>query len=88
MPQSFDDERSLEAFVAQQLSRLRTDAGERFAQSGTRAIHQTVFEAGGKLLRPRLLLLTAAFGQPDWEVARRAACAVELLHVREDVLHP
>ena len=41
---------------------------------------------GGKLLRPRLVLLSAAHGteksrKVDWEVARRAALAIELAHV-------
>lgn len=67
--------------VDDELYRLRSDAAELFAASGSGAIHQRVFDAGTKLLRPRLVLLAAGLGNPDWEVVRRGALAIELLHV-------
>lgn len=48
-----------------------------------RAMHYAVF-SGGKRLRPQLLLHVAqacAIGKADEELALRAACAVELIHI-------
>ena len=66
--------------------RVEAELGEMCAEAltlferGTDAIHGSIFEPGGKLLRPRLLLLSASAGEPDWGRARRAALAIELLH--------
>jgi octaprenyl-diphosphate synthase len=49
-----------------------------------------VVDAGGKRIRPLLVLLVANAGQPDWVIARCAACAVEMVHtaslLHDDVL--
>ncbi len=49
-----------------------------------------VVEAGGKRIRPLLLLLVANAGRPNWVAARCAACAVEMVHtaslLHDDVL--
>lgn len=46
--------------------------------------------AGGKRVRPLVLLLAAAMGRPPWAKAHAAACAVEMVHtaslIHDDVL--
>jgi geranylgeranyl pyrophosphate synthase len=49
-------------------------------------LHCPALELGGKMLRPRWTLLCAMYGEeaggaPDWKTVRRAALAVELIHV-------
>jgi len=72
--------------VERQPGLLLEDARALFRASGTESIHQEMFEAGGKLLRPRVLLLSVAHGESTggiarWELARRAALAIEVAHV-------
>src|SRR5919205_92845 len=46
--------------------------------------------AGGKRLRPILLVLSARMGEPEWEVLLAASVAVEILHtatlIHDDVV--
>ncbi len=64
-----------------EIERLKKDAADLFRHTDTAVIHSEPFESGGKLLRPRIVLLTAGLGQPNWDMARRAALAIELAHV-------
>jgi len=73
----------IEAQVDEQLQLLDEQARELFRDSGTAAIHETT---GGKLLRPRILLLCAvqaAGGDRSipWDLARKAALAIEIAHL-------
>jgi octaprenyl-diphosphate synthase len=54
--------------------------------SHTQTVHRTAFHPGGKWLRPRVTLLSAAHGEAmgskvDWALVRRAALAIEIAHV-------
>lgn len=71
----------LRGWLRDQLQLLRSEGIEWLSASGAASVHAAVFEASGKLLRPRLTLLAAACGESDWTLARRAALAIELLHV-------
>ena len=71
--------------VDQELATMRSEGLAILGASGTLSIHREMLQAGGKLLRPRLVLLCAAHGaelggSPDWPGARRAALAIHLGH--------
>jgi heptaprenyl diphosphate synthase len=73
-------------WVEGQLARMRAEAESDFIRSGTSWIHSDVFNAGGKLLRPRLVLWSslhaAETGGPlEEDLARRAALSIELCHL-------
>ncbi len=78
--------------IRAQLEQLERELCRELAclESVGRDVVRDMVGAGGKRIRPAVLLLTAATGQPPWGKARRAACAVEMVHtaslLHDDVL--
>jgi heptaprenyl diphosphate synthase len=65
---------------------LRDELRRLISEGPLRDLHFPFLEFGGKMLRPRWTLLCALYGEeaggaPDWEAVRRAALALELIHV-------
>lgn len=72
--------------IAEHLAQLGEQAAGMLEKGAAAGIHQETLARGGKLLRPRIVLLIVAHAEergarPDWACARRAALAIELAHV-------
>ncbi len=84
MPRDSDQ---LEGVVERELSQMETRVASLLGGTGTERLHERALVQAGKLLRPRLLFISAQHaanasgGTVDWERAGQAALAIELAHV-------
>ena len=72
--------------VEREIDLMRDEAASLLGCGPSSVLHAALFDVAGKLLRPRMLLLCTHHGEEtggsgDWSIARRAALAIELIHL-------